>query len=315
MPDENSQPKIDVAKQEPSEYGWLDYMHNALFTSNAADTNANDEETTETDEDQAILNDSASTRRSSYEEQDTDDDGDAYLLQQALAAARAIHHIHGVEYDENIDINVVSDIKFLVITVSLPLGLLFQEHNIGVWVSRVVHEGSGALNGVETGDQLAAIDGRSTLHAQIDEVADAIANSPDSSNIELTFLRYIGPLRPVPGEVVQEGFEVTDRPVSKHISSEEPKRRGRLPGSTYPRSTMIMRNLGPFRKGKLQEEQPGKSASASPKRDETRKVRIVSTQDQNTDLMQSAQQESPAPKASKKFKGLGKMLKFKKKKV
>ena len=47
------------------------------------------------------------------------------MLQQALAAARAIHHVQGVEYDETQEINVLTDIKFVVVTVSLPLGCEF----------------------------------------------------------------------------------------------------------------------------------------------------------------------------------------------
>ena len=50
------------------------------------------------------------------------EDEDSYIFQQALAAARAIHHVQGIEYDESQDINVLTDIKFLVVTVALPLG-------------------------------------------------------------------------------------------------------------------------------------------------------------------------------------------------
>lgn len=50
------------------------------------------------------------------------DEEDNYLLLQALAAARAVHHVQGVEYDEHNEINVLTDIKFVVVTVSLPLG-------------------------------------------------------------------------------------------------------------------------------------------------------------------------------------------------
>lgn len=39
-----------------------------------------------------------------------------------MAAARAIHHVQGVEYDETQDINVMADIKFVVATVALPFG-------------------------------------------------------------------------------------------------------------------------------------------------------------------------------------------------
>ncbi len=44
------------------------------------------------------------------------------MLLQALAAARAIHYLQGVEFDKKNEINVLTDIKFVVVTVSLPLG-------------------------------------------------------------------------------------------------------------------------------------------------------------------------------------------------
>ncbi len=149
------------------------------------------------------------------------DDEDAYLLQQALAAARAVHHIAGVEFDEENDIDVMSDVKFLVATIHLPLGLFFREHEIGVWVSRVIPDGNGAKNDVQQGDQLAAINGESSVHASIDEVAAKISSTPSNTGVELTFLRYIGPLRPMPGNVIQEGFEVTDNSLNA-----KPKKRG-----------------------------------------------------------------------------------------
>lgn len=51
-----------------------------------------------------------------------EDENDEYLLQQALASARAVHHIHGVEFDETQEIDVVSDVKFHVANIKLPLG-------------------------------------------------------------------------------------------------------------------------------------------------------------------------------------------------
>lgn len=92
--------------------------------------------------------------------------------------------------------------------------MLFQEHEIGVWVTRVVPDGNGARKGVQHGDQLAAINGASSVHTTIDEVASTISGTPSDIGVELTFLRYVGPLRPVPGSIIQEGFEVTDTSVS-----------------------------------------------------------------------------------------------------
>ena len=141
-------------------------------------------------------------------------DGDEHLLQQAVAAAKAVHHINGVQFDASHDINVLTDIKFVVVTVELPLGLLFQEHELGAWVSRVVPDGNGARKEVQPGDQLAAINGKSSARATIDEVASIISSTPRNETVELTFLRYVGSLRPVAGAIVQEGFEVTDKNVS-----------------------------------------------------------------------------------------------------
>ena len=46
---------------------------------------------------------------STYQEEE-----DIYLLLQALAAARAIHYLQGVEFDEKNEINVLTDIKFVI---------------------------------------------------------------------------------------------------------------------------------------------------------------------------------------------------------
>ena len=67
--------------------------------------------------------------------------------------------------------------------------VLFQEHEIGAWVSRVVPNGNGARKGVQPGDQLASIDGKSAVHASIDEVAAIISRTPKKKSVELTFLR------------------------------------------------------------------------------------------------------------------------------
>ena len=46
---------------------------------------------------------------STYQEEENN-----YLLLQALAAARAIHYLQGVEFDEKNEINVLTDIKFVI---------------------------------------------------------------------------------------------------------------------------------------------------------------------------------------------------------
>jgi hypothetical protein len=58
---------------------------------------------------------------STYQEEE-----DNYLQLQALAAARTIHDVKGMDYEEKNEIDVLSDIKFVVVTVSLPLGCEYQ---------------------------------------------------------------------------------------------------------------------------------------------------------------------------------------------
>jgi PDZ domain len=66
----------------------------------------------------------------------------------------------------------------------------------GCFVTKVSPDGSAARSGgVEVGDQLACINGASSLHMKVDDICDVIANSSDPTQVELVFLRYIGPFR------------------------------------------------------------------------------------------------------------------------
>jgi hypothetical protein len=55
--------------------------------------------------------------------------------------------------------------------------VFFQEHDIGVWVSRAIPSGNGAKQGVQYSDQLAEINGRSSVHTTIDEVASNVSSN------------------------------------------------------------------------------------------------------------------------------------------
>lgn len=92
-------------------------------------------------------------------------------------------------------------------------------------MSRTVPSGNGAKQGVQHGDQLAAINGSSSIHATIDDIASKISKTPNGK-VELTFLRYAGPLRPIPGSITQEGFEVTDSALPKTIETRQKIKRG-----------------------------------------------------------------------------------------
>eukprot|EP00978_Attheya_sp_CCMP212_P041627 scaffold240977_cov47-Attheya_sp.AAC.1 len=125
---------------------------------------------------------------------------EAGLFELAKCAARAKHHLHNVVFDESAEIDVVNEIKFSVITIALPLGLLFQENSGGCWVTRVFKNGNAANckggNGVDVGDQLAGVNGNSTIKMKVDEICTMISESPNPKEIELTFIRYVGTIRP-----------------------------------------------------------------------------------------------------------------------
>jgi hypothetical protein len=132
---------------------------------------------------------------------------DFRLVDLAIQAARSAHRLQGYEFDETYDVNIVTDIKFSVVDLKLPLGLIFQENDGGCWVTKVLPEGTAIKSrSVKVGDQLAAIDGISAIRLTVDEIAKTIKGK--KAVIELTFLRYVGPLKPAAGDIEEEGYEV-----------------------------------------------------------------------------------------------------------
>ena len=79
----------------------------------------------------------------------------------------------------------------------LFLSVIFQEDYSGCWITKILPEGNADLSGkIEAGDQLAAINGMSAIGMKVDDICASISDaSTNSSDIELTFLRYIGPFR------------------------------------------------------------------------------------------------------------------------
>jgi C-terminal processing protease CtpA/Prc len=61
-------------------------------------------------------------------------------------------------------------------------------------------KGNADMDGnVEPGDQLAAINGKSSIGMKVDDICAAISDAASrSKEVELTFLRYIGPFQPLP---------------------------------------------------------------------------------------------------------------------
>lgn len=75
--------------------------------------------------------------------------------------------------------------------------MIFLENDGGCFVTKVSIGGSAARSGgVEIGDQLAAINGESCSRMKVDDICDMIATAPTTKNVELVFLRYIGPYLP-----------------------------------------------------------------------------------------------------------------------
>lgn len=76
--------------------------------------------------------------------------------------------------------------------------VLFQENEGGCWVANVFPTGNAAKlspdDAILIGDQLAAIDGRSALSMNVDDICSLISEAENTQSIELTFLRYVGPV-------------------------------------------------------------------------------------------------------------------------
>lgn len=137
---------------------------------------------------------------------------DIRLVDLAVQAARSMHKLKGFEFDESCDINIVSDIKFSVVDLTMPFGLIFQENEVGCWITKVLPGGNAEKCAtIQVGDQLAAIDGVSAINLKVHEMAQIVKSKGVTlaeSTVELTFLRYIGPLRPAMGSLAEEGYEV-----------------------------------------------------------------------------------------------------------
>lgn len=89
--------------------------------------------------------------------------------------------------------------------------MLFQENDGGCWVANVFETGNAAKlapdDAIRAGDQLAAVDGRSAIAMKVDDICSLISEAENTQSIELTFLRYVGPVGPHPDDIL---FPVSD---------------------------------------------------------------------------------------------------------
>jgi len=150
-------------------------------------------------------------------------------LELAQHAARSLHQVKGVEYDESNVISMPDDVQISVVELKLPLGrklawkrcrnkasamhenlthfccillglpiqVVFLENDGGCFVTRVSPEGSAARSGgVEVGDQLAYINGLSSIRMKVEDICEIISKARNPNCIEMVLFRYVGPLRP-----------------------------------------------------------------------------------------------------------------------
>lgn len=173
---------------------------------------------------------------------------DSRLVDLAVQAAVSAHRLQGVAYDRS-EIDIAADIKFSVVDLSLPLGLIFQENETGCWITKLIPGGNAAQGGaVRVGDQLAAVDGTSAIDMTVDDIAQLIRGN---KTVELTFVRYVGPLRPSLLEQEEEGYEIqaTETPLRRsprrQLSWEDEKDpRIALPGPRRPGSVTSSSTAG-----------------------------------------------------------------------
>eukprot|EP00592_Proboscia_alata_P004143 CAMPEP_0194368208 /NCGR_PEP_ID=MMETSP0174-20130528/16451_1 /TAXON_ID=216777 /ORGANISM="Proboscia alata, Strain PI-D3" /LENGTH=1435 /DNA_ID=CAMNT_0039144467 /DNA_START=436 /DNA_END=4743 /DNA_ORIENTATION=+ len=124
------------------------------------------------------------------------EDAEERLVELAMSAARASHDATNLTFDETA-IDVINDVSFYVLTLPLPLGLIFQKKSGGCYVSRIFKAGNAAISTPEekvlVGDQIVSVNGESVAMSTVSEVTSLVNCSPDPSAVELTFIRYTGP--------------------------------------------------------------------------------------------------------------------------
>ena len=159
---------------------------------------------------------------SSRNEPASSSDQDLRLAQLSTEAARMFHKIHGYDFDDKKEVDIVNEIKFVVVDLRLPMGVVFQENQGGCWIKKILPDGLGAQKPISVGDQLAAIDGVNAAGMKVDQIADFVRKK--NGEFELTLLRYIGKLRPAV-EGSDAGFEIKARNAT--ITRNRPSSQGR----------------------------------------------------------------------------------------
>lgn len=216
-------PRDEVAKENVEKSGW-DIWHYLLGPPETPSAVSEIPDSTQSVGESTPQSVGESTLDVSFEKAPSHG-SDVRLVELAVQAAMSMHRLNGFEFDSSYDIDILNDVEFCVVDLALPLGVIFQENEKGCWVTQILPDGSAASSGgnIQVGDQLAAVDGASAIDMTVDEIAKLIRVK--KMEIELTFVRYIGPLRPEVGSVVlEEGYEIsaTETPSRKKLPRSPP---------------------------------------------------------------------------------------------
>ncbi len=109
----------------------------------------------------------------------------------------------------------------LTIYISSP-SVGFDENEIGCVVKKVFDNGNSVKSAkgdlIKVGDHLASINGTNVYKKSVTEICNILAGCENTDEIQLTFLRYIGPIRNSHTNE-QQGYEVIDPHVEKKGTS------------------------------------------------------------------------------------------------
>ncbi len=116
---------------------------------------------------------------------------------------------------------------FSLIQVSFFTLVGFEETYTGCWVKKIFANGNAANTSrgdkLQVGDHLASVNGICVYKKTITEVCRVLANTAETDELQLTFIRYVGPIRNSNANE-QQGYEVIDPHVKKSTSNTSPKR-------------------------------------------------------------------------------------------
>ena len=124
--------------------------------------------------------------------------------------------------------------------------VLFEQSPYCCWVSRIFEQGNAALTKekVLLGDHIVAVNETSVVHHNVAQVCKVLSIVEDPSCVELTFIRYIGPIRHSSANMEHEGYEVVD-PIlsgSQQVKKENPKQAAKGVTTSTPAAAPVSKN-------------------------------------------------------------------------